>query len=78
MLARLVGYTRNVAAYEAEIGEFAVTELRKFPHAPVGLQPITKKPDNFANKHDNPLQFRSRPPRSDFFHHFDLQMSMRR
>ena len=50
---RLVDYTRNVAAYEAEIGEFAVTELRKFPYAPVGLQPITKKPDNLANKHDN-------------------------
>jgi hypothetical protein len=61
---RLVDYTRNVAAYEAEIAEFAVTELRKFSHAPVRLQPITKKPDNLANKHDNAV--RSRAPRSDF------------
>ena len=67
MLARLVGYTRNVAADEAEIGEFAVVELRKFPYALARLLPITKKPDNLVNKHDNTLQFRSRTPRSDFF-----------
>ena len=67
MPARLVDYTRNVAADEAEIGEFVVVELRKFPYAPVRLPPITKKSDNFANKHDNALQFRSRAPRSDFF-----------
>ena len=64
---RLVDHTQNVAADEAEIGEFVVVELRKFPYAPVRLPPITKKPDNFANKHDNTLQFCSRAPRSDFF-----------
>ena len=64
---RLVDHTRNVAADEAEIGEFVVVELRKFPYAPVRLPPTTKKSDNLANKHDNILQFRSRAPRSDFF-----------
>jgi len=67
MSDRLVDHTQNVAADEAEIGEFVVVELRKFPYAPVRLPPITKKPDNFANKHDHTLQFRSRAPRSDFF-----------
>jgi hypothetical protein len=67
MSDRLVDHTRNVAADEAEIGEFVVVELRKFPYAPVRLPPITKKPDNLANKHDNTLQFRSCAPRSDFF-----------
>ena len=67
MPAGLVDYTRNVAADKAEIGEFVVVELRKFPYAPVRLPPITKKPDNLANKHDNTLQFRSCAPRSDFF-----------
>jgi hypothetical protein len=62
-----VDYTRNVAADETEIGEFAVGELRKFPYALVRLPPITKKPDNLANKHKNTLQFRSRAPRSDSF-----------
>ena len=67
MLARLVGYTRNVAADEAEIGEFVVVELRKLPYALVRFPPITKKRDNLANKHDNTLQFHSRAPRSNFF-----------
>jgi hypothetical protein len=49
MPARLVGYTRNVAADEAEIGELEVVELRKFPYAPVRLPPIPKKPDSLAN-----------------------------
>jgi hypothetical protein len=68
MPAGLVGYTRNVAADEAEIDEFAVAELRKFPYALVRLPPIAKKPDNLANKHDNTRQFCLRAPRSDFFH----------
>jgi hypothetical protein len=59
MPARLAGYTRSVAADEAEIGEFVVVELRKFPYALVGLLPITKKPDNLAIEHDNALQLRS-------------------
>ena len=67
MLARLVGYTRNVAADEAEIGEFVVVELRKLPHALIRLPPITKKSDKLANKHDNTLRCRSRAPRPDFF-----------
>ena len=53
MPAGLVDYTRNVAADEAEIGEFVVVELRKFPYAQVRLSPIAKKLDNLANKHDN-------------------------
>ena len=64
---RLLDHTRNVAADEAEIGEFVVVELRKFPYAQVRLSPIAKKLDNLANKHDNILQFCSRGPRSDFF-----------
>jgi hypothetical protein len=67
MLARLVGYTRNVAADEAETGELVIVELKKFPYALVRLPPITKKPDNLANKHDHTLHFHSRAPRSNFF-----------
>jgi hypothetical protein len=67
MPARLVGYTRNVATDEAEIGEFLVVELRKFPYALVRLLPITNKRDNLPNKHGNTLQFRSRALKSDFF-----------
>jgi hypothetical protein len=67
MPARLVGYTRNVAADEAEIGELLVVELRKLSYALIRLPPITKKPDNLANKHGNTLQFRSRALKSDFF-----------
>ena len=67
MPAGLVDYTRNVAADKAEIGEFVIVKLRKFPYALVRLSPITKKLDNLANKHDNILQFCSRGPRSDFF-----------
>ena len=57
MPARLAGYTRNVAADEAEIGEFMVVELRKFPYALIRLPPITKKSDKLANKHDNTFDF---------------------
>ena len=67
MPAGVVDYTRNVASDKAEIGEFVVVELRKFPYALVRLPPITKKLDNFANKHDNTPQLCSRAPRSDFF-----------
>ena len=67
MPAGVVDYTRNVASDKAEIGEFVVVELRKFPYAPVRLPPTTKKSDNLANKHDNTLQFHSRAPRSNFF-----------
>jgi hypothetical protein len=42
MLARLVGYTRNVAADESEIGEFAVVELRKFPYALVSCRQLRR------------------------------------
>ena len=53
MPAGFVDYTRNVAADKAEIGEFVIVKLRKFPYALVRLPPITKKLDNLANKHDN-------------------------
>ena len=56
MPAGVMDYTRNVASDKAEIGEFVVVELRKFPYALVRLPPITEKLDNLANKHDNILQ----------------------
>jgi hypothetical protein len=48
------GHPRNIAAADADIGEFAVTQARQFGQALVVTPPLPDHADN-AGKHSGPL-----------------------